>query len=1101
MAELRKSHSNYILRRKRQLTSKGALYERDWMTVSELDGFAPGTLPVYASGNFKMTVNNDRGGKKKYSFSNWLLNDEGDENWTINSLKDEEFTIKSTLVKPNYSSILDFAYYGSAVELVHGSINDIIGKFPGELYTTNNSLTYASKGKYETLDRVVENPFSIDLFSPYVNEDSVDNPLRYMAISWDKYEVINEDGQVCDVIGWDPGTPNGKPCFNGDKVFIGAKIMFDDACCEGGGSTGSTDYKTGRKINDTTLTIPMGNGSQRYFPALQTVYKDIYEYNSPFDPVQPENVTGWRDGDTVYIPMGNRNGGQYRYYPELQKITRGVYEYNVSGGVEDNTELTPVPSVLPPTELTPRPMEGCNVITFDGVFVNGYIYLTSDKPGYHIRPKEQYIEEWFSKFDDFESVLLNRESKPKYKAKFFTPRETDRGVITHEVAYVWPVLQGGWNLDFLSGAYESYLEGLMYLATYYDECRSDNIWRSYTHESIKNFDWTTPTDTYVPEIDGHEIDVERVEAILKVCGRQFDDLKRYIENIRFTVNMSYDSKNNMPDKNMAKFLEMNGWDVKNVSPMNDESFKHVEEYPGKSVKTTPEGANLEFIKRMILNSRNILSKKGTRAGIDAVYSMFGIFDMKHGEKIRYNGQDKTVGYTIDEFVNFTKNYIRDDEDDDNDNFSKIIDLNSEKSNYQSEYERTWDDLCGLMVGRISYDGVQYLVPWYDMGDAYDGNPYYQMFGGWGHRQRKTVKVDFSQDFTIKKELVSDTGCTPEFSIYDETVKNVKVVESFKVLNQTPIGFLEEGDVYYVLNLSEAYNLYNCDEEDDSHYVFFTGNTDYDRTVPYNDDHSWCLVRNSDFTASPLPWYAKKILYLESIHDVSAGNNPHNGNAGYDSGSEYFKYYKEIFKGAIENGLFDEYRERVQSENARRHYDNRFRTTKLNDLPDKTVGAELLGFDVETCVDNFTKDNDKIWYFLSSDSGIYTRNDVQRKKVAPNYFINHRKETGSTSYTKETMADFPLEYPGKTFQNKPISDTASTITTSASSLDVPSTIRQMSGGYGPDELWGYSVINTKNMRITYHLPREMEDYVTNVVEFYVKQMIPSTVILDIKWEYV
>jgi hypothetical protein len=60
MAELRKSHSNYILRRKRQTTSKGSLYERDWMTVSELDGFAPGTLPVYASGNFKMTINNER---------------------------------------------------------------------------------------------------------------------------------------------------------------------------------------------------------------------------------------------------------------------------------------------------------------------------------------------------------------------------------------------------------------------------------------------------------------------------------------------------------------------------------------------------------------------------------------------------------------------------------------------------------------------------------------------------------------------------------------------------------------------------------------------------------------------------------------------------------------------------------------------------------------------------------------------------------------------------------------------------------------------------------------------------------------------------------
>ena len=100
-----------------------------------------------------------------------------------------------------------------------------------------------------------------------------------------------------------------------------------------------------------------------------------------------------------------------------------------------------------------------------------------------------------------------------------------------------------------------------------------------------------------------------------------------------------------------------------------------------------------------------------------------------------------------------------------------------------------------------------------------------------------------------------------------------------------------------------------------------------------------------------------------------------------------------------------------------------------------------------------------------------------------------------------MEDFPLEYEAKTFQNKPISDTASTITTNPETLSVPASIKSLTGEYGPDELWAYSVINTKNMTITYHLPKEMEDYVTNVVEFYVKQMIPSTVILDIKWEYV
>lgn len=55
--------------------------------------------------------------------------------------------------------------------------------------------------------------------------------------------------------------------------------------------------------------------------------------------------------------------------------------------------------------------------------------------------------------------------------------------------------------------------------------------------------------------------------------------------------------------------------------------------------------------------------------------------------------------------------------------------------------------------------------------------------------------------------------------------------------------------------------------------------------------------------------------------------------------------------------------------------------------------------------------------------------------------------------------------------------------------------------GPDETWSYSTINTKKVLITYHLPWEMEDYVTDVVEYYVKQVIPSTVILEFKWDYI
>ena len=972
MAELRKSYSNYILRRKRQLTSKGAIYERDWMTVSEMDGFAPGTMPVYASGNFKMTINQERGGKKKYSFSNWVITDQGSTDWTLSAITEEQLKIKSDLIKPNYTSILDFAYYGSAVELIYGTVNDVIMKYPGELYLTGNKLQYATKyGGFSHIENVVENPFNIDVFSEYVNPAKVENAYRYMALSWDKYEAVeyDSDGKVVnrgDILSWTPGEMVTPPCNNGDIVFSGATFNIDV----------SADW---------------------------------------------------------------------------------------------------------------------NNISFSGVYVNGEIYLSaSTSKNIHIRLKEKYIDEIFDSFDDFEKVLLNRDTKPKYKAKFYTPRETDKGVITHLRSYVWPTLSGGWNVDFLTQTYEGYVNSLLYIANYYDEFRSDNIWRSYTHESIKNFDWTTPRDTYVPEIDGTLIDTERLESILKVGGRQFDDIKRYIENIKFTVNVSYDSKNNMPDSMLSKFLEMSGWEVKNVSPINDNSLVVTEEYPGIYVKNNPEEANNEFFKRLILNSRNILSKKGTRAGIEAIYSLFGLFEERYGEDFYY---------TIDEYDAFANEYISGDDVD------TILEMNSEKNGYAQQYERNMNDLCGLMGATVVINDDRYIVPWHNLFDDYDGYAYYQMKGGWGKRARKNVMTEVAPDVA---EIYSDSG----FSIYDETVKNIKVVESFKELNRTPIGYFEEGDIFYVLSMTEAYQYFDCEEGNYSHYVFFEP-TDYGGfagdCIPYNDDYKWCLIRNDELSGDTesfknVPWYAKKVVYMESIHDSSTGNNPHNGNGGYDDGKEYFEYYNELFKGAIENNLFSEYRDRIRESNSKIHYDNRFRADKMQDLEDKSTGISGYSFNVDT---GLTVDNSKIWAFLSSDCGVYHKELVDGETITwssggTGTEVLKFRLFGDTGYSGVTDEQFKLEKEERECYHKPIISSGDTskdekITIPGVELTIPSGIKALAD-YESEEVLGYSVINTKNMTITYHLPWELEDYVTNIVEFYVKQLIPSTVIVEFVWVY-
>ena len=156
----------------------------------------------------------------------------------------------------------------------------------------------------------------------------------------------------------------------------------------------------------------------------------------------------------------------------------------------------------------------------------------------------------------------------------------------------------------------------------------------------------------------------------------------------------------------------------------------------------------------------------------------------------------------------------------------------------------------------------------------------------------------------------------------------------------------------------------------------------------------------------------------------------------------------------------------------------------------------VGFEVTSAI----TDNSKIWFFLSDDNGIYdsTPSDYSGSTLYSKLFESEG------NFKKETNADFPLQYERagneqSFYWNAPIRDTGSTFDFSGSTLDIPSEIR----GYheeGPDETWGYSVINTKNIKITYYLPWEMEDYVTNVVEFYVKQVIPSTAIVEFKWNY-
>ena len=88
--------------------------------------------------------------------------------------------------------------------------------------------------------------------------------------------------------------------------------------------------------------------------------------------------------------------------------------------------------------------------------------LATYSESFLIRPNNNVVEEFFEGLDDLESILLNRESKVKYTAKFRAPEDSSDGskteLKTNQIS--WPLYRDKWNLKISGSAYISYVEEL-----------------------------------------------------------------------------------------------------------------------------------------------------------------------------------------------------------------------------------------------------------------------------------------------------------------------------------------------------------------------------------------------------------------------------------------------------------------------------------------------------------------------------------------------------------------------------------------------------------------------------------------------------------------
>ena len=531
----------------------------------------------------------------------------------------------------------------------------------------------------------------------------------------------------------------------------------------------------------------------------------------------------------------------------------------------------------------------CYVLFGNKIRVNCYyyegeiLYVSSGvegqraTPGTRIRPNEKVINNFFENLNDFEKVLLNRYTD--YTAKLETYEEdNEKGWYITEKTYKWPKDKGSWNISVRGLFYSEYITSLEKLATTCDELFTDAMWRTMTHDAICNMDLTSQNS----DGDFESIDSSKIRKTLNIFGRQFDEIKKYADNIKSTNSITYDQNSNLPDYFLSDNLNLFGWETKTL--LNNVPNDIVTEpmYGSRTMGYTAGDANNEFLRRLKLNSKSILSKKGTKQGIEELMSLFGFhsrdwIDKYYDNRItqlkqiynnlnqnNYNEQDLAIviddeiaklrkeqenvlkkAFSFSEYVYVAQDYRYNNKEENPKTTEEFVEdvkfLNAIKDTYIGENLESNDPMDyyeGLPVVEVSIGDKTMIVPWFDKEKRYDSNAYFQMKGGWGRDEN---------NIGYKK--------------YDYSVSKIHFVREVEELYDLTYQSIDEKGYYYVANIDTYYKVKDINE--------------------HNNENGWVIVEENN------------IRELENIIDDNKGNNPHTGE--YDNGISYIETFSNLFK--------------------------------------------------------------------------------------------------------------------------------------------------------------------------------------------------------------
>ena len=232
---------------------------------------------------------------------------------------------------------------------------------------------------------------------------------------------------------------------------------------------------------------------------------------------------------------------------------------------------------------------------------------------FHIKPNNFMFEEFRSLLSPYEKYIVSsRVNNDGFNFIIKDPTLLDDGnVIFSDIILQWTT-GDKYNIDISTPSYQKFLEIILTIGSKYDKVKTDLIARFLTPASIKAYDLT---------------DEGKMTKLLRIYGREFDQMREFIDSLVYINKVTYDKINNIPDQLIINLSKTFGWNY--FSLVNEEelvnSFLTIDENERDlNTDLMPAEIDIELWRRILINTNYFWKSKGTRESIKAMFLLLGI---------------------------------------------------------------------------------------------------------------------------------------------------------------------------------------------------------------------------------------------------------------------------------------------------------------------------------------------------------------------------------------------------------------------------------------------------------------------------------------------